>query len=197
MRDAWYADNRDVIKWGTLVHLAKRHHIRTILQVAFFRSQRALELLSDREDVGIPEEVWDHFRDVRQVKRLEERCGLKIEVLDLPFTPRLRANYMDVVVQVISNRRGAKIVLLDPDTGIERQSAPQKHVKVGEVQQVWRVLRTGDWLVLYQHKSRTPDWLRSAKRKFATACSPARVSTFSSPRIAPDVVFFATAKRHD
>jgi len=195
LRDSWYADNRDVIKWGTLVHLARRHHVRTILQVAFFRSQRTLELLSDEEDVGIPKEVWNHFRDVRQVKRLGKRCDIKIEVLDLPFAPRLRANYMDLVMDAISKRRGAKIVLLDPDTGIERQSAMRKHVKVGEVQRVWHALQPGDWLVLYQHQSRAADWRRSAKRKFAAACSRGDVHTFSSPRIASDVVFFAAAKK--
>ena len=194
MRDSWYADNRDVIKWGTLLHLAQRHRVRAILQVAFFRSCPAHELLSDGQDVGMPKEVWDHFRDVRQVKRLGARCGVTIEVLDLPFAPRLRGCYMDTVLRAISNRRGAKIVLLDPDTGLERRSGASKHVKIGDVQRVWRVLRPGDWLVLYQHRSRVPDWLSSAKRKFTTACSPAHVCTFSSPQLARDVVLLATAK---
>ena len=47
MQDEWYGDKRDVIKWGTLVHLAHRHAIRAIIQVAFLRLSDKPRLESD------------------------------------------------------------------------------------------------------------------------------------------------------
>ena len=38
MRDIWYADNRDLIKWGALFHLARVFEAVRILQVAYYRA---------------------------------------------------------------------------------------------------------------------------------------------------------------
>jgi hypothetical protein len=122
LRDSWYGDKRDLVKWGTLVYLARYYGARTILQVPFFRSDQAFELLVDGKDVGLPVEVWGHFRTLGDVKRLGQRCGLKIEVFDLPFASRHRASYIAAVVSAIAKQGETKIVLLDPDTGIERKS---------------------------------------------------------------------------
>jgi len=37
MKDTWYGDRRDLVKWGTLVHLARSEQIMTVIQVAFLR----------------------------------------------------------------------------------------------------------------------------------------------------------------
>jgi hypothetical protein len=37
MRDIWYGDRRDLVKWGVLVELAARHDARHILQVLYPR----------------------------------------------------------------------------------------------------------------------------------------------------------------
>lgn len=37
MQAIWYGDRRDRVKWGALLYLAKRHGIRQIIQVAYFR----------------------------------------------------------------------------------------------------------------------------------------------------------------
>jgi len=37
MRDKWYADNRDLVKWGVLLTLAERHAAKHILQVLYYR----------------------------------------------------------------------------------------------------------------------------------------------------------------
>ena len=31
MKDTWYGDKRDLVKWGTLVHLARRENIKQII----------------------------------------------------------------------------------------------------------------------------------------------------------------------
>ncbi len=33
----WYGDNRDLVKWSVLVHLAKMNTAKRILQIAYFR----------------------------------------------------------------------------------------------------------------------------------------------------------------
>ena len=47
MQDTWYGDHRDVVKWGTLVHLARSEEIRTIVQVAFLRCAQHPTLETD------------------------------------------------------------------------------------------------------------------------------------------------------
>ncbi len=37
MRNQWYGDKRDLIKWGVLVHLVKDRKLKKILQVAYFK----------------------------------------------------------------------------------------------------------------------------------------------------------------
>ena len=37
MKDTWYGDNRDIVKWGTLAHLAARESIKTIVQIPYLR----------------------------------------------------------------------------------------------------------------------------------------------------------------
>src|SRR6266849_4517920 len=103
-------------------------------QVGFFRPHRLPELLVDHKGVAMSREVWYHFRDIRQARRLGTRCGLKVEVLDLPFRPASRRSYVETVLKRIGEEHDTKIVLLDPDTGIERNSGASGHVKVREVE---------------------------------------------------------------
>ena len=40
MRDWWYGDKRDVVKWGTILVLARKRSILVVLQVALYRPDR-------------------------------------------------------------------------------------------------------------------------------------------------------------
>ena len=37
MRDKYYTDKRDLIKWGVLLHLAEEYSLQRIIQVAYLR----------------------------------------------------------------------------------------------------------------------------------------------------------------
>jgi hypothetical protein len=37
MRDEWYGDKRDLIKWGVLLDLEQRYKAKQILQVLYYR----------------------------------------------------------------------------------------------------------------------------------------------------------------
>lgn len=39
MRDIWYSDNRDLVKWGVLAHIARTQFLKTIVQVPYWRQE--------------------------------------------------------------------------------------------------------------------------------------------------------------
>lgn len=195
MQDIWYGDNRDLVKWGTLVHLAHRERITQIIQVAFLRRGLRFHLETSQGEVPIADEVWEHFRNVESVQSLETSSELGIQVITQPFDPSNRQDYVDNVTNILRQQEHQKkVVLLDPDTGIEPQRAEAEHVKEDVIRQVWETLIDGDFLVIYQHRFRKTDWRNVKKRQFEQACSGIEAEVFESRRIASDVVFFAAEK---
>lgn len=121
--------------------------------------------------------------------------GLDIQVITQSFDPSSRQDYVDNVTNGLRQQEHQKkVVLLDPDTGMEPQRAGAEHVKQDEIRQVWETLIDGDWLVIYQHESRRTDWRNIKKWQFEQACSHIEAEVFESRRIASDVVFFAAKK---
>ena len=89
MREQWYGDDRDVVKWSALVHLARRESIAAILHVAMYRpSQPVLTLATAVGPVAPPDEVLTHFRDLGDIQRLAGATGLEIEAFTDLFTHR-------------------------------------------------------------------------------------------------------------
>lgn len=191
MRSKWYADPRDVVKWGSLVHLARREKLTTIVQVAMFVEEPAMGLRAGRTAVDLPEPVWQHFRDLRSIKGLERGAGVKIIVHDAPFEPSARKEYFNRAAERLRHISGSKAVLLDPDTGLARTRPSCRHVSVAEVRVVWEALRRDDWLLLYQHAWRLQGWEQEAKTRFATACGASGVERFRASEQPRDVIVLA------
>ena len=195
MKELWYGDNRDLVKWGALVQLAQEEGIGRIVQVAFLRETERPRLQSDVSEFPIAHEVWAHFRDLCRIRALGQQIGIAVTVIDHHFDARKRSEYLEVVEGVLQQFSGLrKIVLLDPDTGIEPKTAKPEHVTVQEINELWKVLSPEDWLAVYQHRYRDQHWQDKARSKFADACGSRYVRTFSGPAIASDVAVFA-AKR--
>lgn len=194
MKDTWYGDHRDLVKWGALVHLARREQISQIVQVAFLRNGRRPTFEVEGECCDIAEEVWAHFRDVSRITDLTDSTGLHITLIDRPFDSRRREEYVEHVVEVVSRLPAPRVVLLDPDTGIEPAKSRPEHVTVDDVERIWHSLVEGDWLVLYQHASRRTEWRDEARAKFKKACAVSRVESIVAPRVATDVAFFAARR---
>lgn len=58
MRDQWYGDNRDLVKWGGLLELVRRHSVKHVLQVLYLRpSDEWGRLEIDGHKVDLPEAV--------------------------------------------------------------------------------------------------------------------------------------------
>jgi len=196
MRTQWYGDKRDLVKWGTLIHLCKTEGIETIIQVPFLREQEfSHELVVETEAVPFPKAVWDHFRDLKHIALLGSRSGLTIEVFPLAFNHSHRGVYIAELCARISRMNAEpKVVFLDPDTGLEPRKASANHVTIDEIETVWKNLQPRDWLVLYQHSLRKTSWENSQRKRFQNACGRSKVKTFHCKDMAHDVVFFAASK---
>ena len=51
MRDVWYADNRDLIKWGVLFRLAERYEALRIIQIVYYRPSTFAQIEIDGQVV--------------------------------------------------------------------------------------------------------------------------------------------------
>lgn len=195
MRDKWYGDNRDLVKWGVLLALAERSEARHILQVPYYRATEWPELELDGEAVRLPTAVIRHFRCVPAVVKIE--ASVPIEVMTEAFGDR--GDYHRAVIERVRCRPAAPgIVFLDPDTGLESRRPSLNHVLNREVAELWHELTIGDLLVLYQHQTNRNGraWIPGKRKQFAQAigCSLGSVKLARCEEIAPDVVLFYAQK---
>ena len=169
MRDRWYGDDRDVVKWSAVVHLARREAIGDVLYAALYgRGDDWPALATARGPAALPHEVVRHFRDLDDLQRLAAAAGLRIETVKEPFVDR--AAYFRRLCGRLEGRPEPVLVLLDPDTGLAPDGgAGPGHVASAEVAAVFAALRPGGVLACYQHARRQKDWRGRARRAFANA----------------------------
>jgi len=205
MRNQFYGDKRDLVKWSCLLHLARQHQLGTIVQVAYMRPDKRpfKEARFDKiPKQYVPQEVWNHFtdsrsmRDIRSIRDLGVTAGLVIDVIDDPFKNSTRNEYTERVACRIREHNTQKVVFLDPDNGFEPKHCTAEHVKKDEVEKLWNGLLSEDVLVLYQHRWRERDWIDIGRRRFAEAAQVRLegVEVFKCTEIANDVAFFSARK---
>jgi hypothetical protein len=190
MRDKWYADKRDLVKWGGIMHLLNENlGIKKVIQVAYYRKDNWPKINFNGSEIQIPQEVLKHFRDIKLIKSLDTR----IEVFDQIFEHNARQQYTDDVCKMLSKIQDKKIVFLDPDTGLEPRECGggAEHIKRKEVKQIFGSLNSGDFLVFYQHKFRSSKWDEIRLSELAKACdiSRSKIKTWKANEIANDVIF--------
>ncbi len=197
MRDKWYSDNRDLVKWGVLLQLAELHNTATILQVAYYRSTpwdgKSIEI--DGCAYPLPLEVVNHFRNIKNIATL--RSNARVMVLDAPCHDR--AQYLQCILMAIQNLpKEPAIVFLDPDTGLEPKKPGLEHVRETELWEIWHALRPDDLLVFYQHANRgRRPWVKEKKTQFekAIGLEPGGSKLAQGKEIARDVAFFFSQRR--
>lgn len=196
MRDEWYGDKRDLVKWGVLLEVAQRYGAKHILQVLYHRPTKWKPLRIDGEKVKLNSAVLQHFRDPFSVSQIECKC--RIEVLGNQFEDR--NEYLKEVLKRIRLRSGLpRIIFLDPDTGLEpKGKATLNHVLASELKKIWATLIRGDVLVLYQHQTNRngSEWIQPKKRQFEKALGIRRGESKmgNAKGIAKDVVFLFAEK---
>lgn len=201
MRDEWYGDSKDLVKWSVLLELEQRYNAKHILQILYYQPSKWKRIKIDKDEVELNSAVRQHFRDCSSVTEIA--CKSRIEVLSGPFTDN-RREYQKEVLRRIQQRAKppgvAGIVFLDPDTGLEpRSKATLKHVLGSELAEIWGALSLGDVLVLYQHKTNRrndSDWIQDKKTQFERALKvqqgKARIGLEKSKNV--DVVLFFAEK---
>jgi len=200
MRHQWYADARDLIKWGALIHLAEEQGIKRIIQVAYLRPDVIRPKLQyGNNSVAMPDVVWSHFRNLNDIKRLARKTRLTINLISTQYNVKDRLDYSRAVARRCRAIKGAPaIVFLDPDTGFAERNAKPLHVTPEEVHQIWDALSPDSWLVLYQHRFRHSKWQLIKRNEFAKAIDlrPGKIMTIRAQKGtgATDVAFFC-AKR--
>lgn len=205
MRDWWYGDKRDIVKWGTVLALARKRSIPAVLQVALYRPDRTnYHLTVDGTSEHLPVEVIRHFRDIDHIQRLAANVNLRIDIhKDLfqwhrEFHTRedFRKAYFNKVTIKIKRYSDPVIVFLDPDTGIAPENYNYKHVTPKEIQSILRAMKSGDVFLFYQHaRQRDRDWLNSTKEEFSQAAGiSVPVDTITCNEIANDVAFFVVER---
>lgn len=200
MRERWYGDRRDLVKWSCLIHLANKNQLRRIVYVACLREDTT-EQDELARDFGseISRAVWDHFRHLEGSLTLAERFGVECHIVDRPFPASgdSRRSYWEAATGALGDGLRPSLMFLDPDTGLG-SARSGTHVATDELRQVWRSLEAGECLVLYQHAWRIEDWRQQARQRFAAALdlAPSRVDTLQSA-VAGDVVFLVAYKGED
>ena len=195
MKDKWYADNRDLVKWSVLIHLAKQHSATRIFQVAYYRPDIFATIEIDGKPHPLPSEVIKHFRGITNITQIKD--SVPIEVYDKVFENR--KEYLQGVLEHIGSFGKARIIVfLDPDTGLEPAKPSAEHVLRSEANAIWQGMKNGDLLVFYQHQTNrngTP-WIEPKKSELATALDvkTADIKIASGSSIARDVVFYYIQK---
>ena len=112
MKDIWYGDNRDIVKWGGIVHLCSKTGIKFVLQIAYYRSHQWLEMSFDNDHVNIPPKVFRHFRSLEDIKRLGIDAGINIQVINKEFKGKIPDEIEDLVKLPGVGRKTANLVLI-------------------------------------------------------------------------------------
>jgi len=207
MQNKWYGDKHDLVKWGTLIHLADGNPPARILQVLMLRpdNERNSSVIENypqgHRQHPISPRVFDHFRCVQNITSLDRR----IVIYDEPFPEQdhgrrqeKRERYFGAVCEWIRRFRGKRlVVLVDPDTGIGPINREFKHIAAGELWRLYSAIKEGDTLVLYQHTHYREDWLDARLMEFAKAIRVRKrdVHVFQCLELAGDVALFAVNKR--
>jgi len=136
VRDTWYSDNRDLVKWSVLFRLAERFGACLILQIAYFRPSTFGSVIIDGQEVTVPPEVLQHCRSIQNVKKIKSN----VRILIFDDLIKDRAIYLNGAISFIkSHRNEPRIVFLDPDIGLEptRTRSSLGHVLESEALAFW------------------------------------------------------------
>jgi len=203
MRDKWYGDKRDIVKWGVVADLAERHCIKRVLQVAFYRPDNTYFVFDGRK-IRLNIEIISYFRNLDNIKGIEPLLNLKIDVYkeifqrsaDCDTNKKFRKRYFEQLETIITSHQYPIIVLFDPDTGIAPKNFNFNHVTPDEIEQVFNVMKSKSVLILYQHAQLgNRDWQEKTFAEFKEAVgNDASVETYKCSKITYDVAFFVVEK---
>lgn len=197
MRDLWFSDNRDIVKWAFLVHLARTHKLKTVIQVPYWRPEvMEHKSIIGNQSAAIDDGVWSFFRDIRHAERLGQHCNVAIKIFREQYghPASARNMYAQGLSQYLDACERPFLLFLDPDTGLEPAKCNITHTSKSEVERSWQDLHSGDWLVFYQHARRELDWADSVSRQLSKVCGGTHFEQARSETIGKEVAFLFAKK---
>ena len=196
MREKYYSDDRDLIKWAALTHIASEYGLRSILQVPYWRPEKAhphFNFLGKR--VAVSDKVWTFFRNIHSITRLGTEIGISIIVVGTEFKPDERDAYISEIKTKIRYAKRPLILFLDPDTGLQPTTCRPEHTAITEIQALWPVLMPREWLILYQHARHTPNWKESVADQLSSLCGNRKTHVVRSDDVGKDVALICIEKK--
>ena len=197
MKDIWYADNKDLVKWAILFRLANKFKAERILQIAYYRQSDFKRITVNGQGLDIPREVISHFRNIHGIENIDS----KVKVTVFNKIIQNRDTYLKEIIAVLSKHQHQKcVVFLDPDTGLQplKVKPGLQHVLSKNVGKIWNKMKVGDTLVFYQHKTsmNNKPWVEPKKIQMAEAIGVPKgaIKLAHGFAIARDVVFFYIQK---
>lgn len=195
MRDKYYSDDRDLVKWAVLTHIATKFGLQTILQVPYWRPEKVqpyFNFMGIR--VPVSKEVWTFFRNIHSIAQLEPKIGVSIAVVDSEFKPGQRDDYLYEVKTKIQQAKRPLALFLDPDTGLQPMRCGPEHTATWEIEALWPLLKPHEWLILYQHARHTSDWRESVADELSSLCDYMKAHIVQSDDVGKDVAFICIKK---
>jgi hypothetical protein len=196
MQDWYYADHRDLLKWGVLMLLARQHRLSRIVQIAYLRPSVFPKIDLGGQEKELSPEVRLHFRRINNITAL--RNGISISVFDEFFEDRKA--YEEAAMRYLASLAGEpRLVFLDPDTGLEPEGRPElKHVLGREAYAIWSELKSNEVFAFYQHKTNRngKPWIEEKRMQLEKALKvkEGTVQVGKSMKIANDVVILYATK---
>jgi hypothetical protein len=211
MREIWYGDRRDIVKWACVYETAKWISVKNVVQVLFHRKS----YLSISSSTAAPmkalidDKIFEHFQyDLMNASDLCKQLDLTLAFIEAddfsreqqPDKTEWAAAYVAKVRQQLQSIPLPTVVLLDPDTGIEPESPTLEHVLNKEVREIFSAMNIGSGMLFYQHRplgaKRGEGWITEKRDKFEKSfeTKPAEIRTMFCSDVAKDVVFFVVKK---
>ena len=215
MKNIHFGDEKDRVKWTSLLNLAQREDIQRIIQVAMLTDdvlpppRVAQQLQGNHQDVpALVTQFFDAYGHprggLRDITVLGDHFYIFIDPwVDDVFTHprREREAYFDWIAERIQELHPPTIWFFDPDNGIEPATATRKHVRQIELRQVFDALPLGHFLAVFQYSQRQTDakWRETNRDRFRRACGIPlnymdRVQVLEWPAASPNAVIRAVQK---
>jgi hypothetical protein len=192
MRLRWVGDSRDYVKWDCVFENASG---RFVFYVPMLRC--------NVDPICKHPEVQRHFDQRKSLDQFRELFPEHFAVFSFPrreYSISVADEYFRLVTERIGElqQKERVLVFIDPDTGIEPASGAQdEHLRAKDLFLVWKALRAGDKLIVYQHASRKGNWRQYLGRRAGQALQidPTLVpDPYYNEDLARDVCFLVLEK---
>ena len=196
MREKWFSDNRDLVKWAILTQIAQKNGLYTILQIPYWRPEEFYPHFKFQdESPQVSDKVWQFFRNIHHAKSLGPKFGISINIIASEFKSDQRNEYLKEIKSEIRRLKRPLLLFLDPDTGLQPNKCKPEHTSIDEIKKLWPILQSKEWLVLYQHARRTSDWIKSIADQLSFLCNNEAVHVARSEDVGKDVAFLCVQKK--